>query len=191
MKIFFYGGTFDPPHRGHKLIVDYCLSKCDKLILIPNYKSPHKSELPIGGYTHRVNMLKILFNYKNIDVSYFESSSKRNNYTYITIDYLIKKYKSCDLTMIIGYDQLNKIDKWKNIDWILKKVKILCFNRYLNNDLLLEEKYKTNIKFIKNFNVEISSSIVRNRILNDSLENTIDMLDSKIIKYISENKIYV
>ncbi len=191
MKIFFYGGTFDPPHRGHKLIVDYCLSKCDKLILIPNYKSPHKLELPIGTYKHRINMLKILFNYKNVDVSYFESSSKINNFTYITIDYLIKKYKSYDLTMVIGYDQLYKIHQWKNIDWIFKKVKILCFNRYLNNDLLLEEKYKRNVKFIKNFNIDISSSIVRNRILNDSLEKTIDMLDSEIIKYIRENKIYV
>ena len=36
MKLFFFGGTFDPPHNGHLAIIDYCMKLCDKLIVLPS-----------------------------------------------------------------------------------------------------------------------------------------------------------
>ena len=60
MKIFFFGGTFDPPHIGHKMIVDKCYDKCDKFIIFPNLKSPHKIDFGVTHYIHRVEMLRIL-----------------------------------------------------------------------------------------------------------------------------------
>ena len=47
MKIFFYGGTFDPPHIGHKMIVEKLLPSCDKLIVFPAKKSPVKKDNPV------------------------------------------------------------------------------------------------------------------------------------------------
>ena len=61
MKIFFFGGSFDPPHLGHKMIVDYCLNKCDKFIIFPSLNSPEKDKLIFSDYMHRLKMLKILF----------------------------------------------------------------------------------------------------------------------------------
>ena len=191
MRVFFYGGTFDPPHIGHKMIVEYCLDKCDKLILIPNKKSPDKLSNPVATYAQRKDMLKLLFNNNKILISDFEHNSDKINYTYLTIKHLKKSYKNSVLTMVIGNDQLVNLKKWKNFEFILNEVKILCFNRLLPDDDKFENKLIKDIKFIEKFNINISSSIVRKNILNNSIENLSGMLNNKIIKYIMKERLYV
>ena len=191
MRVFFYGGTFDPPHIGHKMIVEYCLDKCDKLILIPNKKSPDKLSNPVATYAQRKDMLKLLFNNNKILISDFEHNSDKINYTYLTIKHLKKSYENSVLTMVIGNDQLVNLKKWKNFEFILNEVKILCFNRLLPDDDKSENKLIKDIKFIEKFNINISSSIVRKNILNNSIENLSDMLNNKIIKYIMKERLYV
>ena len=191
MKIFFYGGTFDPPHKGHKLIVEYCLDKCDNLILIPNKKSPDKLSNPKATFNQRKEMLKILFNNEKIVISEFEAKSTKTNYTYLTINHLKEIYKKSDLTMIIGNDQLVNLKKWKNINYILDEVKILCFNRKIVDNIRLKSDLKGDIEFVENFNINISSSEVRNSLLNKSVGRLNSMLNNRIIKYIEKEKIYV
>jgi len=191
MKVFFYGGTFDPPHKGHKLIVEYCLDKCDKLILIPNKKSPDKLSNPIATFKQRKDMLKILFNNNKIIISDFEGNSNKDNYTYLTINYLKEIYKNSDLTMIIGNDQLVNLKKWKKNNFILNEVKILCFNRNILDKNKSRADLIGNIQFVEKFNINISSSKIRSSILNKSIKSLKNMLNSKIIKYIMKEKIYV
>jgi nicotinate-nucleotide adenylyltransferase len=191
MKIFFYGGTFDPPHKGHKLIVEYCLDKCDNLILIPNKKSPDKLSNPKATFNQRKEMLKILFNNEKIVISEFEAKSTKTNYTYLTINHLKEIYKKSDLTMVIGNDQLVNLKKWKNINYILDEVKILCFNRKIVDNIRLKSDLKGDIEFVENFNINISSSEVRNSLLNKSIGRLNSMLNNGIIKYIEKEKIYV
>ena len=190
MKIFFYGGTFDPPHNGHKLIVDYCLNKCDKIVLVPNRKSPHKKLVPFASEKHRKQMLNILFNNKKIEICNFEFESFSENYTYLTIKHLKKKYENFDLTMIIGFDQLLNLKKWKNIDFILNNVRIICFNRKLSKNKFLDKTLFNNIEFVEDFKIMVSSSKIRENLKNKSFENITSMLNSKIIKYIKENNLY-
>lgn len=191
MRVFFYGGTFDPPHIGHKMIVEYCLDKCDKLILIPNKKSPDKLSNPVATYAQRKDMLKLLFNNKKIVISDFERDSDKINYTYLTIKHLKKSYKNSVLTMVIGNDQLVNLKKWKNFEFILNEVKILCFNRLLSDNDKSKNKLIKDIKFIEKFNINISSSIVRKNILNNSIKNLGGMLNNEIINYIMKERIYV
>lgn len=191
MKVFFYGGTFDPPHKGHELIVEYCLEKCDKLILIPNKKSPDKSSNPIANFHQRENMLKILFNNKKIVISDFEGNSNKDNYTYLTINHLKTIFKKADLTMVIGNDQLVNLKKWNRFNFILEEVKILCFNRIILDENRFKVDFIDNIEFVEKFNVNISSSKVRNSIFNKSIKSLDDMLNTKIINYIMKEKIYV
>ena len=191
MKVFFYGGTFDPPHKGHKLIVEYCLEKCDKLILIPNKKSPNKLSNPIATFKQRKDMLKILFNDNKIIISDFEGNSNKDNYTYLTINHLKKIYKNSDLTMVIGNDQLVNLKRWKKNNFILDEVKILCFNRQILYKDKSEADLIGNIEFVEKFNIDISSSKIRTSMLNKSIKSLENMLNNKIIKYIMKEKIYV
>ena len=57
MKIFFLGGSFDPPHIAHLKIAKSCLKYCDKFLFIPSKKVPHKQENPYFSSKDRVRML--------------------------------------------------------------------------------------------------------------------------------------
>ena len=190
MNVFFFGGTFDPPHLGHKMIVKHCLNHCDKLVIIPNKKSPDKQNLPVSNSTHRLNMLKLLFNDPKICIDNYEIKATKVNYTYLTIEYLKNKYNNSDISMIIGLDQFANLPNWKEYEKILDKVNIVCFNRESNklNDIIPETK---KMKFLHSFNFDISSKEIRKYLIESKKEKYIKMLDEKVIKYIKENKLYV
>ena len=56
MNIFFFGGSFDPPHRAHKLIYKNCINLCDKFIFMPSSQTPGKNK-PKSSGDLRVEML--------------------------------------------------------------------------------------------------------------------------------------
>jgi len=42
MKIYMFGGSFDPPHLAHIEIVNRLIVDCDKLYIFPAKQSPYK-----------------------------------------------------------------------------------------------------------------------------------------------------
>jgi len=186
LNLAFFGGSFDPPHVGHENIIKICQEKFDNLLVIPNNVSPMKTDKPPIPKFHRLNMIKLIIKNLNVKIDTFELDSKKINYTYHTIQYIKEKYIFNDLYMIIGKDQIENFNKWYRIDDILKDVKIICFNRnnsYKNEDLGMK------IEFIP-FDFPISSSGIR-KMISDKLAIDEKLLNKNIIKYISDNKLYV
>ena len=187
MKLGFYGGTFDPPHNGHKMIMNQCALKFDKLFIFPNNKSPDNNKNNSVPKEHRINMLKLIIEHENILIDDFELKSNQISYTYNTLRYLLDKYKDYKLTMIIGGDQLSKLRSWYQIDYIIKKVNIICFNRSSSKDMEVDNI--NNLEVI-NFNFPYSSSYIRK-----SIKNKITLDDSIIGKstltYIHKHKLYI
>ena len=184
MKLYFYGGSFDPPHLAHKEIVNYFSNKCEKFLIVPSYKSPLKLRMPIS-FSHRKEMLRIMFeNSSNkLEIINFENNNKIL-YTYKTIKYLKNKYPNHTLNMIVGLDQYNKLDRWKNDQYIKNNVKISVISRpghkYINNE---------EISFIDAISFTISSEYIKNNF--NQIEKIKHMLDKKVLKYIIKNKLYI
>ena len=64
MKIGIYIGSFNPPHKGHKKIINYLLTNkyVDKILIIPTGNYWHKQNLI--NIKDRINMLKYYENKK-------------------------------------------------------------------------------------------------------------------------------
>ena len=60
MNLYFFGGSFDPPHVGHLSIIQSCVKKSQQLILIPTKQSPLKDQIPAVEAHHRIRMLELL-----------------------------------------------------------------------------------------------------------------------------------
>ena len=187
MKLFIFGGSFDPPHRGHLEIIKYCSKHSDKLLLIPAANSPLKNKPPVAKGYHRIKMLKLMIQDIDspIEVDEWEINQSGSNYTFETIQYLIKKYPDSNFSMVMGADQLIKFHRWKNYEGIMSSVQILGFNR---DSCDFTPPDEMNLTWLKDFKVDISSSIIREKIAKgDSLEND---LSFSIQRYIQNNKLY-
>tara|TARA_Y100000588_G_scaffold379682_1_gene462282 strand:- start:1869 stop:2444 length:576 start_codon:yes stop_codon:yes gene_type:complete len=187
MKIYFFGGSFDPPHRGHLSIIQSCITKAQKLILVPTNQSPLKKSIPAASAYHRMQMLKLLI--KSIDfpisIDSWEMDRMEINYTYDTIKYLKKKYPDSKLFMVIGGDQMGKFNKWKNYKKIMDMVQLVLFKRP-NYEVKMLKDMKVN--YISDMELDISSSSIRRKI--NSGEISINDLNQVIINYIQDNNLY-
>ena len=189
MKIGFFGGTFNPPHKGHEKIINYCSELFDELLIFPNLISPHKLNLPPIDPKHRINMLKLIIKNNNVKVDSYEVASELSSYTHHTVKYLLEKYKKCNLFMITGKDQLLNLDNWYNIDFILKNTHILCFDRMISNNKKDVFSSYPDTQFI-DFDFPFSSSLIRKKICKNEQIDT-SLISQKVKNYIYEHNLYI
>ena len=185
MNLYFYGGSFDPPHIGHKKIITYFTNRYDNLLIIPTYQSPKKKDSP-ESFLHRKKMLEIMLSDSNkqFEIVDFEDRNKVK-YTFETIEFLKNKNPEYILNMILGLDQFNSINSWKNYEYIMSNVNLVVISRPGYN---LDSQYSS-IKFINDINIDISSNDIRNNI--NDLEGIRPMLDPEVFDYIVKNKLYM
>ena len=186
MKIFFFGGAFDPPHKAHKLIYKHCIDLCDKFIFFPAKESPGKN-LPNSEDKNRFEMLKLLIDkedFKKVSVDDFELCNNKKSFTIKTIQYLKNKFIGSRLYMVIGYDQYMNLKKWKNYKEILNSVEIICFKRKYDS---FNKIFPANIV---DFNYDISSTLVRKMIQKNRINLCKNLVNQKVYDYIVDNKLY-
>ena len=163
MKLILFGGSFDPPHCGHLKIIEDCIKECEKLILMPCANSPLKKNPPIAESKHRVKMLKLLTQELKypIQIDDWEINQSYPNYTYLTVQHLQSEHPNSSISLVIGADQLQQFQKWKNYQEILDSVQIIGFNRKKYNVTPLIDM---NLTWIKDFEMDISSTEIRREI---------------------------
>lgn len=190
MKIGIFGGCFNPPHKMHKDIAVNLINNkyVDKVIYVPTGNKYQKRELLSDN--DRYQMLKLMI--KGTDkllVSDYEFNNELT-YTYQTLDYFKKKYKNDEIYFIMGADNLDEFNTWKNYQYILKNYKLLVINRgaFDKEELLKKyQDYQENIIFAKQDINFISSSYIRSNINDKSM---VEYLDTAVLNYIKLNNLY-
>lgn len=112
MKIAIFGGSFDPPHKGHVKVVETALEQLDieKLVIVPTYLNPFKSAFHTPA-AQRLGWLQKLFSgNEKIEVSDFEVSQNRPVPTIETVHHFAQS--SPNPYLIIGADNLASLHKW-------------------------------------------------------------------------------
>lgn len=198
-KIGILGGSFNPIHIGHILMCRYTYEQLnlDKVYLMPNERPPHKKNQSMIDASHRLNMCNIVEkNNDFLETIAVEIGNDRTNYTVETMEHLLKgRFKNCEIYFIIGADSLLQIETWREYKKLFKLIKFVCIMRpnynqekVKNKMAFLEKKYEVKIERIKMPLIGLSSTNIRNRILeNKSVEY---MLDSDVINYIHTNNLF-
>ena len=181
-KLLVFGGSFDPPHQGHKAIVDAACSviKPDLVLIIPCNKQPLKIT-DSASAEHRLNMTKLMFSGSNYVVSDYEINKSGTSYTLDTLKYLEKVYRKSDIYLLIGEDSYLSFVQWKNFEEIVKKYKLVVVARSGKG---LKNKFPSarSITFITNFMHPASST--------DARAGDLQYIDQNVIDYINSNGLY-
>ena len=197
-KIGVFGGTFDPIHLGHLYIAYEAKGTLglDKIIFIPSGNPPHKQNKKVTDSYLRYEMVKnAVKEYEGFEVSDYEVKKREKSYTYKTLEHLKEENNQCEIYFITGGDCLIDLHTWNNVPRILELCKLVVFNRPGHNKKeFLEEKKRTELKYGKEIiyldflSLEISSTIIRDRIRNNLSVQF--FLPSEVDKFIKKNNLY-
>ncbi len=198
MKIGIFGGTFDPVHNAHIAIAIEAAKQLslDKIIFIPAWKAPHKTDnlSAMIRARFRLEMLELaLEDYDNFFVSDIEINRKGISYTFDTLIELIGTFDANaqsaaqsneEFFLLIGADNYLIFNKWREFKKIHELATVVVYKRpgsYLPKivppfKVLIGKKY------------DITSTIIRDKICRGkSIEN---LVPKNVGKYIIKNNLY-
>ena len=154
--IALYGGSFDPPHIGHKAIVKALnkLDYIDEIVIMPTFLNPFKSSSHAPSELRFIWLKEIFKDFKNVRVDRYEVNQERQVATIESVKYLLKTYKK--VYLVIGADNLKSLENWTNYKELKELVTFIVASR----DNIIVDK-----KFINlNIDESISSSELRKNI---------------------------
>lgn len=189
------GGTFNPIHLAHLYIAYEAKEQLnlDKVMFMPAGNPPHKKGSIIDAKFRSEMVSKAIENYEGFEINSYEINKNGYSYTYETLNAL--REPGVKLYFIAGADSLMDIEKWKNTKDVLKNCTFVVFNRgefdreTLNGQKeYLESKYSAEIILLEIMNIDISSTIIRQRIKEGKRVDF--FLPNKVLEYINDNNIY-
>lgn len=203
MKIGIFGGTFNPPHKGHKrLVKDFYERLClDRVFIIPDKRPVHKTWEDLVIDDMRYDMCALAFDEPEFTVSRMEIDRGTDSYTVFTLRELKEEYPDAEFYLIIGSDMFLCFHKWYKYREIMENC-TLCVASRDDAESLYElrsyafsrfriyiEEFEGNgiiISPIEPF--EVSSSEIRQKIKNGA--DVSDLIDEKVYQYIKKRGLY-
>jgi len=145
MNIGFFGGTFDPIHRGHLALARAARERCQlsRILFVPANVPPHKQTQPLSAFAHRHAMIALATAQAKDFVPAlleapedFESAGRRKekkerpNYTIDTVQHLKPSLKKADrLFLLIGIDAFADIAKWHQAEALFRECEFVVASR--------------------------------------------------------------
>ena len=131
-RIAYYGGSFDPVHRGHLKIARELTSlfHLDEFVFVPAFHAPHKKRLKPTSAYHRYAMLCLATrNEPKVKVSKMELEVPEKPYTIETLSKILDEMPGDEIFFVMGADSWEEITTWKDWEKVLTIVDIIVVTR--------------------------------------------------------------
>jgi nicotinate-nucleotide adenylyltransferase len=189
-RIGIFGGTFDPPHKGHIAIAEEAIKQLslDTIYFVPAYLPPHKLQHYSMTSKHRLTMVKLAIEgHKDFKVSTIELRRRGISYTIDTLKAFRNSFPKSVIILIIGADNLEQFQSWKSPKAILQLAALAVYKRRGFNQSLKNQ----NIAFqlIKGQLLQVSSTEIRKRLMKGLVVSK--FITRSIERYIKRHSLYV
>lgn len=171
MNIAIFGGSFDPPHTGHELIVKKALEilDIDKLLIVTTYLSPFKENFCAPAPMRQAWLAKMFEGIEKVEIFSYECDQKRQVPTIETVLHVKSLYPEAKLFLIVGSDSFKALPKWNRHEELCSLVEFVVAPR---GEFIPPKDLK-----ILPINVNISSSKLRSfldpRFIPKAIENEV------------------
>lgn len=199
LKLGIMGGTFDPIHTGHLVVAEMARQQFSlkKVIFVPAGIPPHKISKELALPKDRFEMVRLAVSDNPFfDVSQCEINKGKVTYTVETLSEFMSSYpEGTVLYFIIGADSLLELKDWRDPSKLFDLSIILVYGRSgSEKELAFEEaqslkaNYNARIEFVEGPVIDISSTMIREMIMNDMSVKYI--VPDVVLEYIQRNSLY-
>ncbi|WP_299287980.1 nicotinate (nicotinamide) nucleotide adenylyltransferase [uncultured Mucilaginibacter sp.] len=189
MKIGLFFGSFNPIHTGHLIIASYMANHTDleKVWLVVSPHNPLKKASDLINTYDRLEMAKLATeNSDKIEVSDIELKLPRPSYTIDTLIHLQEKFPQHQFALIMGSDNLNSLQKWKNYEILLRDYQIYVYPRPGFEHTVFSNHFSVTVTDTPL--IEISSTFIRKSITQK--KNVQYFLPDKVLEFIESKNLY-
>jgi nicotinate-nucleotide adenylyltransferase len=166
------GGTFNPPHIGHLVMVQEALYQLalDRIVLMPVAHPPHKEALADPGADVRLELCRLAAGgEERLEVSDLEIRRGGASYTVDTLRALHDDVPEHALTFIVGGDMAHSLPSWREPEAILELARLAVAERQdLRREQIAERLAPLHpgdrVVFFDIPRIDISSSAIRDRV---------------------------
>jgi nicotinate-nucleotide adenylyltransferase len=182
-------GSFNPVHIGHMAIAEFMVEHTDisEVWFVVSPQSPHKQKQSMLNERDRLYLVELAIDkdirFQTCDIEFY---LPKPSYTIHTLVYLSEKHPGKQFGLIVGGDNLQHFNKWKNYEQILKYYHLFVYKRpgALNENFL----NNPHVHIVDAPQMEISSSFIRKSIVEGKSVNR--YLPAKVSAYIERMNFY-
>jgi len=131
-RVGLYFGSFNPVHNGHLAIAKYMLEHApiDELWFVLSPQNPLKNPKDLWSNEKRFEFLKSAIDGKpKMSICTIEWDMPKPSYTIDTLKKLSELYPNTEFSILMGADNLEKIEQWKSFETILNTYKFFVYPR--------------------------------------------------------------
>lgn len=130
MRIGLFGGSFNPPHRGHLLVAETALRRLglDRLWWMVTPGSPLKDHGVLAPLGERLALSEALARDPRIDVTAFEAAAAIR-FTADTVRLVAARRRDVKFVWVMGADSLATFHRWQDWQFIAAAMPIAVVDR--------------------------------------------------------------
>lgn len=203
MRVAFFGGTFDPIHRGHLAIARAAVEqfRLDTVIFAPVGRQPLKAKTAEAPFADRIAMVRLAcdaaasagrFVASEIDAA---KPDGQPNYTVDTLAELARHWPDADLFAISGADSFLTLRSWREPDRLLELAKWIVVSRpgfALGREGLaglgLTDAQSSRVHLLTTIHEDVSASELRRRL--HAGEDCSDWVAEPVMQYVRHHGLY-
>ena len=166
-RIGIFGGTFNPPHKGHLLLAETARERCglDLVLWIPNSRSPFKTGDALAPAADRLAMIRAATaGNPAFAVSEIEILQEGASYAVETLRTLQAAHPDAAFRLIVGSDQLPGFSRWREPEEIVRRAPLIVFPRAGYERAAAPKGFEHCVERIDASRIDISSTDIRERI---------------------------
>ena len=199
MRVGLFGGSFDPPHRGHLAVADAVRDRfaLDRVLLAPAAIQPLKPDGANASFAERLHMVELLCEgARGIEASTIDGpqSGGRPNYTIDTLRRLRPELPpATEIFVIVGADAFLALRQWKDPDALLNEARWTVVSRpgfdlHQLEALHLTPAQSARIDTLSDFTNPVSATEIRERLHEHAAAS--ELVPPKVLEYIRAHHLY-
>lgn len=205
MRIAFFGGTFDPPHRAHLTVARAAAAKfsLDTILFAPAGQQPLKPDGSSASFADRLAMVELLCESGrggSLTTRFVPSALDRPredgqpNYTIDALKQLRAEFEGAEIFSIIGADAFLDLRRWREPDALLQIAEWIVVSRpgFALADLAplaLTPAQRARVYLLDGIHEPHSASDIRERL--QAGADCSALVTPEVLDYIREHRLYL